>query len=115
MERWKPNHPAPQGEGDAQPGDTGGPQPVLFTTTNVQPLQGSEMSELDKLKGASGVLFRRPGAAYFNVPPGNEGHKQLGTLADVVYNVRAEWTDSNGKAWYLIDGGGDGVMRWVKA
>lgn len=112
MSRSYPGHESPI---DDFP-DTGGVQPILFTQTKARALKGAtEVSKLDELLGGMDAIIQRPGQAHYNVPPGNDGHKQTGELGNGIYHVRARWLDSNGKTWYLIDGGSDGLMRWVKA
>jgi hypothetical protein len=68
-----------------------------------------------ELLSAAGMLRRLPaGTDIYDEPGGTKtGDLGDGTAASVVFRVAATSKD---KKWWLIDGGGgDGVMRWVKA
>jgi len=116
MRLWQPEREMPEGDPTDTGGEveTGGYQPIMFTTTNRQPLvTQDEEKDLDKLMGTPG-MFRvfKVGTPHFNKPGGVEE----GTIksAEIVYSVVAMYTDSGGKKWYLINGGSDGNMGWVR-
>lgn len=106
MDRSYPGHEEPI---DDFP-DTGGAQPILFTRTKAQPLEG-EVAGLDELRSGAGRHYHNPGRDHFDKPNGTKS----GDLGDGVYDVAAIYEDDAGVKWYLLNGGGEGLMRWVKA
>jgi len=117
MRLWQPGREMPVGDPTDTGGEveTGGYQPVMFTTTNRQPLQSKEAPNLlDKLNGTPGMRRTfKVGTPHFNKPGDTT---QAGTIgsSDIVYEVVASFTDSAGKVWFLINGGSDGSMNWVR-
>jgi len=98
---------------DEPPADTGGPQPILFTTTNVQPLKGT--ADMDDLFNAGKMQRQLPsGTDLFDEPNGTKtGDLPAASAANVVFTIVAQTADEN---WWLVDGGGEGKkMSWVKA
>ena len=115
MDRFQPEDEMPFGHPTDTGGDTGGYMPVMFTTTNRQPLVTQEEPNLlDKLEGTPGMARTfKVGTPHFNKPGDTT---QAGTIgsADIVYTIVAKHTDSAGKVWFLINGGSDGNMNWVR-
>jgi len=123
MALWFPTHEKPLDEHEAEPPmdgelpdpdqyETGGYTPVMFTTTNRQPL--IDLEEDMALYSAAGKQRTYPkGTATYDAPAG----QQVGTIGSdqVVYRQVAQ-DKTTDPGWVLIDGGGGtGVMRWVKA
>ena len=115
MQRFQPGDEMPFGHPTDTGGDTGGYLPVMFTTTNRQPLVAQEEDNLlDRLDGTPG-MFRTmdPGTPYFN-KPGDTSPAGTINSPNVVFAIVAKHVDGAGKAWFLINSGHGNNMNWVR-
>jgi len=119
MQRWEPEREMPAGvvPVDDDDADTGGYTPIMFTTTNRQPLQSGatqEAKDLDKLNGTPGMLRSlKVGTPHFHKPGDTTPAGNIKSSL-IIYSLVASYTDSAGKKWFLINGGSDTNMNWVR-
>ena len=119
MQRFQPEDEMPFGHPTDTGGrdfETGGYLPIMFTTTNRQPLvtSGKETDDLDKLFGTPGMVRAlKVGTPHFNKPGDTTPAGNIKSSL-IIYTIVASFTDSAGKVWYCINGGSDGNMNWVR-